>query len=160
MKVYFDDDGVLRHFGCEGHVLVDVEAWYRRLPVTDVDGSWDLGEFEAHIELHDNALSNCTIMLAQCGECKTLMTSSAGVKGLKLVTEDEYDKEYKLWVVDQIEEVTHEIGCSLSANIFYDSEDFGDDSYTAQREALFSEYNTLHRLVEQLVAMKGVKSDD
>ena len=58
-------------------------------------------------------------------------------------------------MVDQIEKVTHEIGSSLHADIFYDSEDFGDDSYTAQKEALFREYNTLHRLVEQLVAMKG-----
>lgn len=159
MKVYFDEDGQLKHLGCNGHILADVEVWYHNMPITDEDGLWDLGEFEADIELHPNGISSSTIRHVKCDKCHTMMMSSADVKGLELITKDKFHDAYVEWLLDQLEKVVHNLGCSLNSDIFYEPPPGAPkderESVARQLNELRDEYDMLHGLVSQLINMEA-----
>jgi hypothetical protein len=51
MKVYFDDEGQLRHYGCDHYVSASVEAQYKKCPILNTDSDWEMGEFDAHVDI-------------------------------------------------------------------------------------------------------------
>ena len=89
MKVYFDDDGVLRHFGCEGQMFADVEISFLNAPITDGDQNWGFGEFSATVDVDNYEWNSGIVTNVVCARCDARGMSLVGKVELDLVTEDE-----------------------------------------------------------------------
>jgi len=76
---------MLRHFECGQQVYADVEVQHDKCAISNKDDSWDLGEFEAHIDL-DAVGEWATIRVVQC-ECDARIEGTGlGSLDLELVT--------------------------------------------------------------------------
>lgn len=85
MKVYFDNDGQLRHEAyegeCGGKVLADIEARWSYCEITDQDKSWGLGDGAGFVDvpLSDgwdaaDHFVEARILLLRCDSCPYIAT--------------------------------------------------------------------------------------